>query len=308
MSEKITAAPFSSYSYFWCEDLYSCFLLFKLFSTTADKSNKRTAWYGIFKQVYTSTIGSTLGVEARTSMEKKKAEKLKSSTRGLKSLNNSKFITNFLITSILSILWMWMLFNVMEEGEIHSFDPFTILGIDSGADTKVIKKAYRSKSLQYHPDKNPGDKLAETMFMNIAKAYESLTDPTAKENYRLYGNPDGKQSMEVSIGLPTFLLDEHNKFLILLIYLTLMVGVVPYWVWKYYSNSSQMGENNIMYDTYSWFYHALSKDITVRHIPGESFCAINVFLLQNLFSGLFDLYLHFVGSNLSFITLSDRIQ
>eukprot|EP00816_Leptocylindrus_hargravesii_P001980 CAMPEP_0196815454 /NCGR_PEP_ID=MMETSP1362-20130617/49873_1 /TAXON_ID=163516 /ORGANISM="Leptocylindrus danicus, Strain CCMP1856" /LENGTH=632 /DNA_ID=CAMNT_0042192409 /DNA_START=115 /DNA_END=2013 /DNA_ORIENTATION=- len=228
------------------------------------------SWYGIFKQIYTSTIGtdpSALGVEARTTVEKKKAENLRNASRGLKGLNDGKFISSLVITSLLSLVWVWMLYKVMEEGEIHSFDPFTILGIDSGADVKAIKKAYRSKSLQYHPDKNPGDKLAETMFMNVAKAYEALTDPTAKENYRLYGNPDGKQSMEVSIGLPTFLLDERNKFLILLIYLTLMVGVVPYWVWKYYSHSSKLGENNIMYDTYSWFYHALSKDITVRHIP-----------------------------------------
>jgi len=128
-------------------------------------------------------------------------------------------------------------------------------------------RAYRNMSLKFHPDKNPGNKLAENMFMNIAKAYEALTDPVAKENYRLYGNPDGKQSLEVSIGLPTFLLDRANRNLVLLMYLIIMVGVIPYFVWRYYSNSSKYGENNIMYDTYSWFYHALSKEIGLKNIP-----------------------------------------
>ena len=45
-----------------------------------------------------------------------------------------------------------------------------------GAEAREIKRAYRSLSLQYHPDKNPGNKMAEDMFMKIAKAYEALTD------------------------------------------------------------------------------------------------------------------------------------
>ena len=94
----------------------------------------------------------------------------------------------------------------MQDGQVNSFDPFVILEIDSGSDSKAIKKAFRSLSLKYHPDKNPGDRVAEAKFMMVAKAYEALTDETAKQNYEKYGNPDGKQSLEVSIGLPSFLL------------------------------------------------------------------------------------------------------
>ena len=62
--------------------------------------------------------------------------------------------------------------------------------------------------------------------MMVAKAYEALTDPVAKENFEKYGNPDGKQSLEVSIGLPSWLLDGDNRNLVLMTYLIIMVGVI----------------------------------------------------------------------------------
>jgi preprotein translocase subunit Sec63 len=67
-----------------------------------------------------------------------------------------------------------------DSAGLAQFDPYAILGIELGADAKDIKRAYRSLSLQYHPDKNPGNKMAEDMFMKIAKAYEALTDATVR--------------------------------------------------------------------------------------------------------------------------------
>lgn len=72
-----------------------------------------------------------------------------------------------------------------------------ILQIDRGASDAEIKSAYRKLSLLYHPDKNPGNEEAAKMFMAVAKAHETLTDPTAKENWEKYGNPDGRQSFGV---------------------------------------------------------------------------------------------------------------
>jgi translocation protein SEC63 len=73
--------------------------------------------------------------------------------------------------------------------------------------------------------------------------------------------------MEVSIGLPTYFLDPNNRNFILLAYLIVMVGAIPYAVWRYYSDSSKFGEKNIMYETYSWFYHSLSEHATVKTLP-----------------------------------------
>ena len=56
-------------------------------------------------------------------------------------------------------------------------DYYDILGVDKNATAAEIKKAYRKKAIQYHPDKNPGDTKAEEMFKKAAEAYEVLSDP-----------------------------------------------------------------------------------------------------------------------------------
>lgn len=63
---------------------------------------------------------------------------------------------------------------LMEEKEIEIFDPYQILGIDTGATEDEIKKAYRKLSLKYHPDKNKEAGAAE-MFIQIGKAHTTLT-------------------------------------------------------------------------------------------------------------------------------------
>lgn len=206
-----------------------------------------------------------IGAVARTSDEKVKAAKLKHDK--MNSLKDKAFLINLGITVVLTILFFVLMFSVSEDGEVSSFDPFSILEVDSGADNKTIKKAYKKMSLKYHPDKNPNNPAAEAKFMMVAKAYEALTDPTAKENYEKYGNPDGKQSLEVSIGLPSFLLDTTNRNFVLMAYLIIMVGIIPFCVWRYYSNSSKFGEKDVMYDTYSWYHHNLSEHTLLKSLP-----------------------------------------
>eukprot|EP00602_Paraphysomonas_sp_CaronLab_P011137 CAMPEP_0185040402 /NCGR_PEP_ID=MMETSP1103-20130426/38433_1 /TAXON_ID=36769 /ORGANISM="Paraphysomonas bandaiensis, Strain Caron Lab Isolate" /LENGTH=583 /DNA_ID=CAMNT_0027579695 /DNA_START=292 /DNA_END=2043 /DNA_ORIENTATION=+ len=154
---------------------------------------------------------------------------------------------------------------VYTHGEVSRFDPYQILGIEPGLDVGDIKKAYRKLSLKYHPDKNPGDKVAEEMFMKIAKAYEALTDEVARENYEKFGNPDGKQALEVSIGLPTAILE--NPKVVLVLYLIAMVIVIPVGVGLWYANSKQYGEKNIKYETYSLFYQLLTEGTRIKMMP-----------------------------------------
>ena len=67
-------------------------------------------------------------------------------------------------------------------------DFYEILGISKNADAAEIKKAYRKNALQFHPDKNPGDKSAEDKFKLAAEAYEVLSDPNKKAKYDQYGH------------------------------------------------------------------------------------------------------------------------
>ena len=67
-------------------------------------------------------------------------------------------------------------------------DYYEILGITKSATKIEIKKAYRKKAIQFHPDKNPGDKEAEEMFKLAAEAYEVLSDDNKRARYDQYGH------------------------------------------------------------------------------------------------------------------------
>ncbi len=67
-------------------------------------------------------------------------------------------------------------------------DYYDVLGIDRGAGESEIKSAYRKKAMQYHPDRNPGDKAAEDKFKEATEAYEVLKDPEKRRMYDQYGH------------------------------------------------------------------------------------------------------------------------
>ncbi len=67
-------------------------------------------------------------------------------------------------------------------------DYYEILGVSKNATSSEIKKAYRKKAVQNHPDKNPGNKEAEERFKKAAEAYEILSTPDKKARYDQYGH------------------------------------------------------------------------------------------------------------------------
>ena len=63
------------------------------------------------------------------------------------------------------------------------FDPYSVLGVSRDASDEEIKKAYRKLALQYHPDRNPGDKEAEEKFKEAAEAYDVLSNEEKRRRY-----------------------------------------------------------------------------------------------------------------------------
>jgi molecular chaperone DnaJ len=67
-------------------------------------------------------------------------------------------------------------------------DYYEVLGVNRNAEAEEIKKSYRKLAIKYHPDKNPGDKVAEEKFKELGEAYEILSDPQQRAAYDQYGH------------------------------------------------------------------------------------------------------------------------
>jgi translocation protein SEC63 len=164
---------------------------------------------------------------------------------------------------------LWVLMAVLAyyikqlSHEIQVFEPFSILGLESGASESEIKKAYRRLSIQYHPDKNP-DPEAHNYFVEfISKAYQALTDPASRENFEKYGHPDGRQGLQMGIALPQFLLniDGASGGVLLLgivgvcILLPLTMAVI------FLSRSAKYTGNYVMHQTLSAYYYFMKSSL-----------------------------------------------
>src|SRR5262245_10861296 len=74
------------------------------------------------------------------------------------------------------------------EHSMAKRDYYEVLGVTREADAEEIKRAYRKLAMQFHPDRNVGDKEAEDKFKEAAEAYEVLSDSEKKARYDRYGH------------------------------------------------------------------------------------------------------------------------
>ncbi len=92
-------------------------------------------------------------------------------------------------------------------------DYYAILGVSRDADEGELKKAYRQLALQYHPDRNPGDKKAEERFKEANEAYAVLSDSDKRAQYDRFGTVAAPGGFDASdIGFGTILDDLFEGF------------------------------------------------------------------------------------------------
>jgi molecular chaperone DnaJ len=73
---------------------------------------------------------------------------------------------------------------------------YDTLGVKKGASADEIKKAYRKLAAQYHPDKNPGDAVAEEKFKEVQNAYDTLSDSDKRKQYDSFGTRNGRPGFD----------------------------------------------------------------------------------------------------------------
>ncbi|WPH03435.1 Hypothetical protein R9X50_00631500 [Acrodontium crateriforme] len=157
------------------------------------------------------------------------------------------------------------------------WNPYDILDIAFTATEKQINSRYRRLSITMHPDKRtPNAALNETLesvnddWVEIVKAYKALTDEEVRNNYIMYGNPDGKQSTSFGIALPHFLIAEGSGKYVLVVY-GLLLGIgLPWLVGKWWYGMQKMTRDRVLVTSAGNMF----KEYRERMEPGDIAAAI----------------------------------
>ncbi|KAI3642877.1 hypothetical protein MP228_012432 [Amoeboaphelidium protococcarum] len=188
----------------------------------------------------------------------------------------------FSLTAVFCIFMVYRIFTTelsVDEASQKPFDPYEILGVPVGSDMDTIKKLYKQLSLQYHPDKVPEEKREEAAetFIQISKAYKTLTDETTRKNWEEWGHPDGRQSISFSYGiaLPAWMVSPSGEIYVLIVY-ALMFGLgLPLLVNKWWSHSKSYSREGILNMTMSVMFQEMKEqDVSFKRLIEILCCAV----------------------------------
>lgn len=136
------------------------------------------ATWHIVHRIMTFRSEAELEHAGRTKEEVQKLQAIANEASGKRVLWSKGFRIFCWVTAFVALVTLVLILRSGGHVELAQYDPYGVLGVSIGSSAREIKNAYRKLSLYYHPDKPTGN--AE-MFQKIAKAYEALTDPVARE-------------------------------------------------------------------------------------------------------------------------------
>lgn len=148
------------------------------------------------------------------------------------------------------------------------------------------KYAFLSNDLSRHPDKNLGDtkETAEIKYVEISKAYQTLTDEETKQNWIEYGHPDGRQSFSFGIALPTWVVDPSNSLIVLSFYAVLFGFLLPFYVGRWWGSSKKYTKDHVLNYTMGIFFQEMKENYNAKKML-ELLCASMEFKDDVLFRG-----------------------
>lgn len=124
------------------------------------------------------------------------------------------------------------------------------------ATEKQIKSHFKRLSVMFHPDKvRPDPAKNETLetlndrYVELTKAYQSLTDEDVRNNYIEYGHPDGKQSLSIGIALPKFIISNGNGKYLVLLYTGLLGVLLPYLVGSWWYGTKRRSKEGVLMES-----------------------------------------------------------
>lgn len=103
-------------------------------------------------------------------------------------------------------------------------------------------------------------------WVDVVKAFKTLTDEEVRNNYIQYGHPDGKQSFSIGIALPKFIVQEGNGKYILLLYGLLLGVLLPFYVGRWWYGTQSKTRDGILVDSASNLFTEYKEDMNENSI------------------------------------------
>ncbi|KAI1788927.1 translocation protein sec63 [Ganoderma leucocontextum] len=175
-------------------------------------------------------------------------------------------------TFVLLVGWSIMAFFAYKiwttENISKVYNPFEILDISTSSTTKEIKSHFKKLSRKFHPDKvklavNETMEMVEAKFVEITKAYKSLTDETIRENWEKYGHPDGRQEVTTGLALPPWVAD---NVWVLAAYGLIFGGALPAIVGRWWFGNMEKTKDGVHARSAATFFKTLSEESSMDEV------------------------------------------